>query len=192
MPFALSERAQKAGYRLQSFDEIGSTSTEALACARAGEAGPLWIAAHRQTAGRGRRGRDWQTLEGNLAASVLRVMDVSPATAATLSFVAGLAVYEALQACAPGLDISLKWPNDVLAGTAKLAGILLESEPVVSGLAIVAGIGVNAGSAPEGLPYPAISLMHLGRHARPEDLFLALTDAWVDYEQVWNQGRGMT
>lgn len=191
MAFALSDRAQRAGYRLRSFDEIGSTSTEAMLLARADEPGPLWIAAHRQTAGRGRRGRDWQTLQGNLAASVLRVTDVPPATAATLSLVAGLAAREALQACAPGVDVSLKWPNDVLAAGAKLAGILLESEPVGTGLAVVAGIGVNVESAPEGLPYPATSLARLGRHVRAEDLFTALADAWLDYEQLWDRGRGM-
>jgi BirA family biotin operon repressor/biotin-[acetyl-CoA-carboxylase] ligase len=191
MAFALSQRAQAAGYRLQSYDEVGSTNAEALACARAGERGPLWLAAHRQTAGRGRRGRPWQTLDGNLAASVLRIVTVPPAVAATLSLVAGLAAYDALRACAPGLDARLKWPNDVLVGQAKLAGILLESEPVAEGAAVVIGIGVNVGMAPAGLPYPATSLTALGRHVRPEELFTALADTWLDYERLWDEGRGM-
>jgi BirA family biotin operon repressor/biotin-[acetyl-CoA-carboxylase] ligase len=191
MAFALSERARAAGYRLLFFDEIGSTNEEALQRARAGERGPLWIAAHRQTAGRGRRGREWQTPLGNLAASVLRALSVAPAQAATLSLVAGLAVVEAVQACAPGIGLALKWPNDVLAGKAKLAGILLESETVGDGLVAIAGIGINIGSAPQGLPYPAASLAALGRHVRPEQLFTALADAWLDYERLWDDGRGM-
>jgi BirA family biotin operon repressor/biotin-[acetyl-CoA-carboxylase] ligase len=191
MAFALSERARAAGYRLLAFDEIGSTNEEALARARAGERGPLWIAAQRQTAGRGRRGRDWQTPQGNLAASCVRAFTMSPAHAATLSLVAGLAAVEAVCACAPGIELALKWPNDVLAGDAKLAGILLESEPCGAGFLAVAGIGINVESAPQGLPYPATSLGALGRHVRPAQLFTALADAWLDYERLWDEGRGM-
>lgn len=191
MTFALSERSGAAGYRVLSFDEVGSTNEEALTRARAGERGPLWIAALRQTAGRGRRGRGWETERGNLAASLLRSVTTPPATAATLSLVAGLAAQEALRACAPGLDVALKWPNDVLAANAKIAGILLESEPFPGGLAVVVGIGINVGSAPEGLPYAAASLAALGRHVRLEQLFAALADAWLDYERLWDDGRGM-
>lgn len=122
---------------------------------------------------------------------LVRTLTVSPAQATTLSLVAGLAVVEAVQACAPGIALSLKWPNDVLAGKAKLAGILLELEPAANRLLTVAGIGINVGSQPEGLPYPAISLAALGRHVRPEQLFAALADAWLDYERVWDEGRGM-
>jgi BirA family biotin operon repressor/biotin-[acetyl-CoA-carboxylase] ligase len=192
MGFALSERAQAAGFRLLSFDEIGSTNEEGLQHARAGERGPLWVAALRQTAGRGRRGRDWQTPHGNLAASLVRAWNVAPATAATLSLVAGLAVVEALRACAPGIPLALKWPNDVISGHAKLSGILLESEPASGALITVVGIGVNVSSAPQGLPYAATSLSALGRHVRPQQLFAALTDAWLDYERLWEEGRGMT
>jgi BirA family biotin operon repressor/biotin-[acetyl-CoA-carboxylase] ligase len=191
MAFALSERARTAGYRLLSFDEIGSTNEEALARVRAGERGPLWIAAHRQTAGRGRRGRDWQTLDGNLAASVLQTLAIPAACAATLGFVAGLAAIEAVAVCAPGVQVSLKWPNDILAGNAKLAGILLESEQVTSGLAVAIGIGINVAHAPGGLPYPATSLAMLGRRVLPQDLFVALTEAWLGYSRLWDEGRGM-
>lgn len=175
------------------YNNLGSTNAEALALARAGERGPLWIVAQRQTAGRGRRGRDWQTLEGNLAATFLITCDVPLATAATLGFAAGVALDAALTACAPGVAgrVALKWPNDVLADGKKLAGILLESEPTVEGFAIAVGIGVNVAAAPQGLPQPAISLAELGVACGSERLFTALTDAWFDFFGVWDDGKGM-
>src|ERR1700727_3534493 len=130
MVFSLGPRAVSAGYRLAAFDSIGSTNAEALARARDGERGPIWFVTSEQTAGRGRRHRAWIAPRGNLASSVLEVIDVAPATAATLGFAAGLALEAALRAVAgpAGIEFSLKWPNDVLAGQAKLTGILLEAE----------------------------------------------------------------
>ena len=118
-------------------------------------------------------------------------MDVAPAVAATLGFVAGLALDEALRLCAPGADVQLKWPNDVVAGNGKLAGILLEAESGPDGLAVVIGIGVNLASAPDGLPFPATSLAARGFIVHPERMFAALTDAWIGFERLWDGGRGM-
>src|SRR3982750_4974760 len=97
MTFSLGPRSVSAGYRLAAFESIGSTNAEAMACARDGERGPMWFVTSEQTAGRGRRNRPWIAPRGNLASSVLEVMDVSPATAATLGFAAGLALEAALQ-----------------------------------------------------------------------------------------------
>jgi BirA family biotin operon repressor/biotin-[acetyl-CoA-carboxylase] ligase len=191
MAFALSERARTAGYRVLSFDEVGSTNEEALSRARAGEGGPLWVAALRQTAGRGRRGSGWQTARGNLAATLLLRAGYTPAQAATLGFVAGLAAHEALRICAPETRTELKWPNDILANGGKLCGILLESEKSNEGSAIVIGIGINVESAPSDLPYPAASLAALGSDVRPEQLFEALADSWIGYFEMWDDGRGM-
>ena len=88
--FSLGPRAASAGYRLAAFDSIGSTNAEALARAREGERGPIWFVTSEQTAGRGRRHRPWIAPRGNLASSVLEVIDVPPAVAATLGFAAGL------------------------------------------------------------------------------------------------------
>src|SRR3981081_2966814 len=142
MVFSLGPRAQSAGYRLAAFDQIGSTNTEAMARARDGEAGPTWFVTSDQTAGRGRRQRAWIAPPGNLASTVLEVIDVLPSAAATLGFAAGLAIEAALQKVsieaalrmggADQLEFSLKWPNDVLAGRQKLAGILLEAEAVAN------------------------------------------------------------
>src|SRR5271170_912287 len=112
MAFALGPRAASAGYRLTAFDSIGSTNAEAMARAREGERGPLWFVTSEQTAGRGRRHRPWIAPRGNLASSILEVIDVSPAVAATLGFAAGLALEAALRAVTGGASIGylLKWP----------------------------------------------------------------------------------
>ncbi|HLX16264.1 MAG TPA: biotin--[acetyl-CoA-carboxylase] ligase [Bradyrhizobium sp.] len=196
MTFALGHRAISAGYRLAAFDSIGSTNAEALSRVRAGERGPLWLVTSEQTAGRGRRLRPWIAPRGNLACTVVETVDTSPATAATLGFAAGLALETALRRVSQvrgsgSIKFSLKWPNDVLAGQQKLAGILLEAEAVPGdGLAVVVGIGTNVVAAPEGAPTPATSLQALGIDVSAEGLFAALTDCWVEFHEIWSQGRG--
>src|ERR1700726_1457332 len=201
MAFTLGPRANSAGYRLAAFDQIGSTNAEALARARAGEGGPIWFVTTEQTAGRGRRHRPWIAPRGNLASSILEVIDVSPTVAATLGFAAGLALEAALQkvsieaslrsAGSDDMKFSLKWPNDVLAGGKKLAGILLEAEAVADNrLAVVVGIGTNVIAAPEGTPTPATSLAALGIEVGAEELFGALSDSWAEFRGVWDAGRG--
>lgn len=206
--FELGVEAKRAGYRLTGFDAIGSTNSEALAAAAAGDPGGIWFAALHQTAGRGRRGRQWHSTPGNLAASLLIVPDATPDLIATLGFVAGIALNRALGEVLPGgairigIDgaddrdrrarIALKWPNDVLADGAKLAGILLEAAPARNGRSpIIVGIGVNVVSAPEGVPYPATCLRALGVDSSAQDVFEALSDAWVEAFGLWNDGRGV-
>jgi BirA family transcriptional regulator, biotin operon repressor / biotin---[acetyl-CoA-carboxylase] ligase len=205
--FWLGAKATARGYRLHGFQTVGSTSTEASRAAQAGDVGDVWFAALQQTEGRGRRGRQWETPPGNLAASLLVVPDCDPAIAATLGFVAGVALSRALASLVPGATvrfgidgadgqggsrIALKWPNDVLADGAKLAGILLEAQkrPDVK-LAIVIGFGVNVVSAPEGLPYPAASIAGLGWDLTAETILAALADEWVDAVEIWDSGRGV-
>ncbi|HKS19423.1 MAG TPA: biotin--[acetyl-CoA-carboxylase] ligase [Bradyrhizobium sp.] len=200
MAISLGPRAQSAGCRLAAFDQIGSTNEEAITRARGGECGPMWFVTTEQTAGRGRRQRPWIAPRGNLASSILEVMEVAPAVAATLGFAAGLALESALQtvsvearlrsAGSDRLRFGLKWPNDVLAGRQKLSGILLEAEPVASRLAVVVGIGTNVVAAPEGMPTPATSLHALGIQIGAEELFAALSDAWVEFRGIWDDGRG--
>lgn len=205
--FSLAPTAAADGYRLESHETVSSTNALGLERARAGDPGRLWIAALRQTGGRGRRGRAWETPSGNLAASLLLRTDGDLKTAATLGFVAGLALSDALEAVAPDARVSvgpdgadavgggrfeLKWPNDVLASGAKLAGILLESSILPDGrAAIVVGIGVNVVAHPEGLPYPATALHALGATCSAETLFVALSDAWSAGMRLWNDGHGL-
>ena len=170
-----------AGYGRKDFDEIDSTNEEARRLAQVEEPGPLWITAARQTAGRGRRGRAWETAAGNLATTLLLRPDAPQAVTGQLSFAAALAVAEMASHFAPVASITVKWPNDVLAEGRKLAGLLLEGGP--GWLAV--GIGVNLAHHPEGLP--AISLPQLG--IAPPSCDAALTvlaarfahwyDAWM-------------
>ena len=91
------------------------------------------------------------------------------------------------------MQFSLKWPNDVLAGQRKLAGILLEAEAMADKrLAVVVGIGTNVVAAPEGTPTPATSLAALGVHIDAEGLFAVLSDAWAEFRGIWDDGRGFS
>lgn len=132
------------------FDEIDSTNEEARRRATDGDAGPCWLVTGVQTAGRGRLGRQWSSPRGNLYATALLPFPASLPVAALACFSAGLAVIDAARAL--GVDttqLKLKWPNDVLVGTAKLAGILIETGSQHGKLWMAAGFGVNVEVAPE-------------------------------------------
>jgi BirA family biotin operon repressor/biotin-[acetyl-CoA-carboxylase] ligase len=209
MAFQLAPTALADGYRVEAYDRVGSTNVLALERAREGDGGRLWIVSKQQDSGRGRRGRVWATPEGNLAATLLVIESGDLKRAATLGFVAGLALADALEALVPagrvavaadggtvaqGGRFELKWPNDVLAGGAKMAGILLESTALGDGRrnAVAIGIGVNVVAHPEDVPYPATSLTRLGAEVDAETLFLALSDAWTANARLWDEGRGLT
>ena len=145
MGFTLAPAALADEYRLEFFPVVGSTNAEALAQANAGDAGRLWFVSPKQESGRGRRGRTWTAPEGNLAATLLLVDRFDPKIAATLGFVAGLALADAVDAVLPPavaskVNAALKWPNDVLVDRAKLYGISLESTLLPDGSL---GIGVG-------------------------------------------------
>ncbi len=180
--------AWPAGYALLELDEVDSTNEEARRRASAGEKGPLWIIAARQTSGRGRRGRAWQSPAGNLAATLLLRPDKPTSQCAQLSFVAALAASDMLAAFAPQADLALKWPNDVLVGGRKIAGILLESESGSGGKPawLAAGIGVNLKTFPADTEFPATALTELGiRPPEPKDALLHLAAAFAKWYEVW-------
>jgi len=142
-------------------DQIDSTNAEARRRAEAGETGPLWISARRQSEGRGRRGRAWESDSGNLTATLLTVTRKAPAEAAQITFIAALAVADLLDAWAPPSLVTIKWPNDVMLAGQKASGILVESGAHASGgLWLAVGIGVNLAQAPEGTERPATALIH--------------------------------
>ena len=145
-----SEWDWPAGYGRRVLASVDSTNAEAARLAP-GLAGPEWILALEQTAGRGRRGRGWSDPAGNFSASLVMRPDETPDRVALRSFVASLALYEALVAATGRAeDFALKWPNDVLLKGGKLAGILLESAGSGAGFSHFAiGIGVNLKEAPE-------------------------------------------
>ena len=160
--------------------------------AQAGEVGPLWIVAREQIGGRGRHGRVWRSLPGNLYASLLLSSPCAPDVAPQLGFVAGVALVDAiidLQLPTQG-SIRLKWPNDVLHDGAKLSGILVEATRIPdSAFACVIGIGVNCRSHPPDLAYPATHLAEVaGRDVPPDTLFAALDGAMMAWLACWNAG----
>jgi BirA family biotin operon repressor/biotin-[acetyl-CoA-carboxylase] ligase len=170
------------GYRTIRHAELDSTNSEARRLAEAGELGPVWISADRQTDGRGRRGRAWQSAQGNLAATLLLRPDAPPAVIGQLSFAAALAVADMAAHFAPTAVITVKWPNDVLAGGKKLAGILLETGP--GWLAV--GIGVNLAGHPEGTEFPATSLASLGIAVpSPDDALGVLAGRFAHWYGLW-------
>lgn len=151
-----------AGAPVETFDEIDSTLLEARRRAERGEIGPVWLTARVQTAGRGRRGRSWSSLEGNLMATYLFATQRPPSEIALLGFAAGLAIAETLEESIGAGRVSLKWPNDVLVDGAKIAGILLDSGSLGhGGVWASLAFGVNLAAAPHNLDQPTTSVRDL-------------------------------
>ena len=149
-----------------------------IALATNGAPEGTWLRAEQQSGGRGRMGRGWQSPPGNLYASTIVRLQPSDPAAPTLALVAAVVLVEAVRAYAPDVTVVIKWPNDLLIGGAKLAGILLER----AGDAVVVGIGVNLAHHPEGLDRPVTNLALLGHQIDPaafcEDL-AACFARWV-------------
>lgn len=183
-----------AGFRHEPLAEVGSTNTECLTRARAGDPGGLWITASRQTGGRGRRGRAWISEAGNLYASLL-LIDPAPLPAlASLPLAVAVAVHDALRRLVPtgGPELAIKWPNDLMIDRRKVSGILLEGEKLADGrYALVIGIGVNIAFKPEGTPYPATCLADHGLHVSPDQLFAYLFETMGTMLTLWNSGSGI-
>ena len=183
--------------RVVRLQEVDSTNAEALRRAEDGEKGDLWIVAGRQTGGRGRRGRVWVSEPGNLFVSLLLEQKIAPPLAGQLSFVAALALHQAIGACAPALEsrLALKWPNDVLVGGRKVSGILLERSSVAGGRSIgdaplVIGFGVNCVSHPEDLPFPATDLVCEGADVPADGVLDELIAAFQREIAAWDGGAG--
>jgi BirA family biotin operon repressor/biotin-[acetyl-CoA-carboxylase] ligase len=175
---------------LHHLDETDSTNEEARRLAMAGAVTPLWILADRQTKGRGRRGREWQAPIGNLTATLLIKPEKPLAQCAQLSFVAALATAGMVAECASGVEVRLKWPNDVLAQGRKIAGILLESagnEPSRPDWLAV-GFGVNLAAHPSDVEFPATSLAAIGGSVpKPREALATLAVQWVQWYELWTE-----
>lgn len=186
----LGDYAAAAGARVAHFSTIGSTMDEAMARARNGDAGHLWVIADEQTKGRGRHGRSWISEGGNLYASLLLIDPCPPRCAPQLGFVAGIALQDALAPLLPAPHkIALKWPNDALIDGAKVAGILLEGAQLANGAqAVVIGIGVNIAVQPDHVAYPVTSLRRCHVAADRDSVFAALSDAMTIRLAQWRAG----
>src|SRR5512132_3902018 len=144
----LEPRATAAGVRLIAHEVLGSTNTEALHLAGQGERGP--------------RGRAWMSPAGNLPASLLLTEPAAAEHWPQLAFVAALAIHDSVVEVAPDLRalLAIKWPNDLLLASAKVAGILIEAESGMSAVAV--GVGVNCASHPADTDFPAPDLAAAG------------------------------
>lgn len=139
---------------IRTVAETGSTNADLLDLARHGAEEGLWLRAERQTAGRGRQGRPWDSPPGNFYGSTLVRLRSGDPQAATLGFVAAVALIETVFLVMGQGTAQLKWPNDVLIGRAKLSGVLLERADD----AVVVGIGVNLAHHPDLPDRPTTSL----------------------------------
>ncbi len=179
-------------FRLERHASLPSTNDRARTAAELGEPEGLWILAEEQTAGRGRLGRSWRSPRGNFHGSLLLRPDRPLAECATLSLVAALAVAEAIEALTAGrLRPRVKWPNDVLVGRAKLAGILPEAIGGADGRcdALILGIGVNLAHHPVDLDRPATSLTGLEEPAPGIEAFLEVLCGPLEARYArWREG----
>lgn len=157
------------------------------ALAREGAGEGAWLRAERQTGGRGRQGRDWHSPSGNLYASTLvRIREGDP-PAPSLALTAAVALHEVVHAYAPGYQVAIKWPNDLLVDGAKLSGILLERADE----AVVIGFGVNLAHHPEGLDRPVTSLAALtGVAPEPASFLETLAESFSRWLGRW-RGEGI-
>jgi BirA family biotin operon repressor/biotin-[acetyl-CoA-carboxylase] ligase len=162
--------------------ETGSTNADLAAGLARGE--PVregfWLIADRQTAGRGRQGREWRDGEGNFMGSTVVHLRAGDPPAQTLALVAGLALHDLL-ATRVSQRLTLKWPNDLMAGSAKLAGILLERV----GEAVVVGIGANLASAPLLADCRTVALPELGGECTRDDFAAALASHFAEDLERW-------
>lgn len=181
--------------RIVHLAETASTNADAMRLGLSGEELPLWVIADTQTGGRGRSGRSWVSRPGNLHASVALQSNAPLEKAGQLSLLAGIAVIDAVRATmdlAPGTEIRLKWPNDILAGSAKAGGILVESTSVRAGPGFLAilGFGVNLITAPDDLGRAVTALSQHGKAPEPLGFLETLSEKvffWLDH---WRASEG--
>jgi BirA family biotin operon repressor/biotin-[acetyl-CoA-carboxylase] ligase len=180
------------GYRHLAFEDVGSTNSLCVEAAENGDQGNLWITGVRQLQGRGSRGRQWVSEAGNLYASLLLRNPGPLEKLHTLTFVASLAIRDAINRIAQTgkASVELKWPNDVLLNGKKTSGILLESHQINGERYIVIGIGINIEHFPQETLYPATSLLAEGIVSSPADFILLLNEAMAERLAQWDKAEG--
>ncbi|WP_321391530.1 biotin--[acetyl-CoA-carboxylase] ligase [Emcibacter sp.] len=156
------------GFGLQAFDVLDSTNEEARRLTAQKPQQHIWVQADSQSAGRGRRGREWVSEQGNLFCSLLWKADCDLKTASQLSFVTALAVRDVVaDLMRSDLRVTCKWPNDILVDDRKISGILLETagEGLQDPDYVIIGIGINLQNCPDETIYPATSIAQQGGQA---------------------------
>lgn len=159
------------------YDTLGSTNTEAANQARLGAAEGLCVIAARQTAGRGRHGREWVSSEGaGLYFSIVLRPQIDGRFLPLITLMAGVAVHDTLREF--GLKPDIKWVNDILIGDDKISGILAETVETPTGVAVIVGIGINLTSSnfPDEIAATATSIeMETGNTVTADELAERLT-----------------
>ena len=175
-------------YRLLSHRVLDSTNEEARRQAEKGAPEGTLIWAREQSAGRGRRGRSWTSVPGNLYMSILLRPQRQAGEAAQLGFAAALAIGEAVTPHLHGkAALAYKWPNDVLIDGCKTSGILLESQAAGEGRLdwLVVGMGINLVSFPPATEYPATSLAAFGAFPSVEAMLVAVAERFRFWYERW-------
>ncbi len=163
-------------------DEIDSTNDELRRLAEKGAANFTIIAARKQTRGKGRYSRNWESPEGNIYLSIL-IKNLDVHTAHQVSFVAGLAALETVQINVDDHEVRLKWPNDVLADGKKVAGVLLESASSRPDRLdyLIIGFGINVKKSPD----YATNMKKLGSTQNFGIIKTKLVDEFLKYYEIW-------
>jgi BirA family biotin operon repressor/biotin-[acetyl-CoA-carboxylase] ligase len=191
----IAERGIALGRPLHLLAETTSTNDEAKRAAKAGAPhGATWVT-ESQTAGRGRQGRTWVSPRGeNLLFSVLLRVRCPPARLPPLALVAGLAVRDAIARAAPGSDVGIKWPNDVVVARKKVAGVLVEATlqgSVVEAVIVGIGINVHTREFPEAIAERATSVALLAHTPVDRGALLADVLAGLDRDGELVAARGL-
>lgn len=177
------------GYQVRTYKSLESTSLEAKRLAGQAVSAGLWVLADEQSAGKGRLGKVWRSLPGNLFASLLLYPACDISKIAELSFVSAIAVAATLRHFSKA-KITCKWPNDVMIEGGKVAGILLESESSGNPQKpwVVVGIGINISASPENVDYPAACLNEfLEEPATRDDVFEILAEKMAEALTRWTK-----
>jgi BirA family transcriptional regulator, biotin operon repressor / biotin---[acetyl-CoA-carboxylase] ligase len=184
--------ASAGAYRIFRYAELGSTNDQARKLVTAADVPANFIVVtHNQTSGRGRAGRSWQSLPGNLFCSFALTPAVPPIRMSELSFVIAVSLQEAMASVlSEETEAKIKWPNDILINGAKISGILLEvvNDPAHRIPTVVVGVGVNVVSRPQSLDRPSTCLLDLGYRGSAESFFGLLAEMFFSYVTVWEQG----
>ncbi len=180
--------------KIKHYQTLDSTNAKAWDLIEEGMSPPFWVVADNQTNGRGRHGREWLSAPGNLTVSTALGYAVSSGKLATLSLVTGLAVIEAIEQQAQRrLNLSLKWPNDIIAGGAKVGGILIEAEGQGREKikTAIVGIGINIESHPNLENRKTASLTEIGVSTTRDALFAELQQALSNWLTLWDEGKNL-
>ncbi|MEO1609261.1 MAG: biotin--[acetyl-CoA-carboxylase] ligase [Pseudomonadota bacterium] len=176
------------------FATIDSTNSQAQRLARRGERGPLWLRADRQEDGRGRSGRSWSSPAGNLSATFM----FSPACTSEylhqLALVAGIAACDTIKTFLENAESDsqcrIKWPNDLMIGTAKAGGILIESTTLHGQCLAIVGCGINISVKPVIADREVTAMAEHGAAPNPSTFLEQLDQYLYDRLKIWNNGIG--